>query len=324
MSGAGKIVAVCGGVGGAKLALGLERRFGAGLTVIVNTGDDFEHLGLHISPDLDTVLYTLAGLSDSERGWGRADETWHFMESLDAIGGEVWFKLGDRDLAMHVERTRQLRSGVSLSEFTASTAKRLGIAAAVVPMSDDPVSTVVHTNEGALPFQEYFVRRRCEPVLWRVVFENGAQARPTEAALVALRDPDLAAVVICPSNPFLSIDPIISVPQLRDAIRDTHAPVVAVSPLIGGQAVKGPTAKIMAELSLDSDPSAIARHYDGLIDGLIVDRQDRDAAATLRVPVHVTGTLMKSLEDRDRLADECAAFAKQIADATNPRKALRA
>src|SRR5690349_2428515 len=189
MSGGPKIVALCGGIGGAKLALGLERRFGAGLTVIVNTGDDFEHLGLHISPDVDTVLYTLGGLSDPERGWGRANETWHFMESLDAIGGEVWFKLGDRDIAMHIERTRQLRSGVSLTDFTESMAKRLGIAAAVVPMSDDPVSTVVHTDEGALPFQEYFVRRRCEPVLRRMVFENAAQARPPEAVLAALRDP---------------------------------------------------------------------------------------------------------------------------------------
>lgn len=324
MSRGHKIVAVCGGIGGAKLVLGLERRFGAGLTVIVNTGDDFEHLGLHIAPDVDTVLYTLGGLSDPERGWGRADETWHFMESLDAIGGEVWFKLGDRDLAMHIERTRQLHSAVSLTDFTASTAKRLGIAAAVVPMSDDPVSTVVYTNEGALPFQEYFVRRRCVPVLLRVVFEKAAQARPSEVALAALRDPDLAAVVICPSNPFLSIDPILAIPQLRDAIRDAHAPVVAVSPLIGGQAVKGPTAKIMSELSLDSDPSAIARHYDGLIDGLIVDHRDRDAAVTLPVAVHVTGTLMQSLEDRDRLAEECVAFARRIADATDPRKALRA
>jgi LPPG:FO 2-phospho-L-lactate transferase len=204
-----------------------------------------------------------------------------------------------------------------------SVAKRLGIAAAVVPMSDDPVSTVVQTNEGALPFQEYFVRRRCEPVLQRIEFKNAERARPSGAALAALRDSDLAAVVICPSNPFLSIDPILAVPQLREAIRDTRVPVVAVSPLIGGQAVKGPTAKIMTELSLDSDPAAIARHYDGLIDGLIIDRQDRDAAATLRVSVHVTATLMKSLEDRDRLAEECVNFARQVAE-TSSRKALRA
>jgi len=324
MSRSAKIVALCGGIGGAKLTLGLERCFGADVTVIVNTGDDFEHLGLHISPDVDTVLYTLGGLSDPERGWGRADETWHFMEGLRQLGGETWFQLGDRDLAMHVERTRQLREGISPSVFTAAAAKRLGIAASIVPMSDDPVSTVVHTDEGSLPFQRYFVERRCEPVLRRVVFEKAARARASRAALAALRDPDLAAVVICPSNPFLSIDPILAIAELRDAIEHSGVPVVAVSPLIGGQAVKGPTAKIMSELSLDSSPSGIARHYAGLIDGLIVDHQDRTAASALSIPVHVTATLMKSLNDKARLAKECVVFAKDIANATNAKKALRA
>jgi LPPG:FO 2-phospho-L-lactate transferase len=307
-----KIVALCGGVGGAKLALGLERRFGIGVTVIVNTGDDFEHLGLHISPDIDTVLYTLGGLSDPERGWGRANETWHFMESLEAIGGEVWFRLGDRDLAMHIERTRQLRSGGSLTEFTASMAKRLDIAAAIVPMSDDPVSTIVHTNEGALPFQEYFVRRRSEPVLERAEFRNAERARPSAAALAALRDPDLTAIVICPSNPYLSVDPILAVPSMRDAIRDATAPVVALSPLIGGKAVKGPTAKILTELKKDCTPLTIARHYQDLIDGLIIDYEDRYLAAALSVPVRVTNTLMRTLEDRECVASECVAFAELI------------
>jgi LPPG:FO 2-phospho-L-lactate transferase len=323
-AGSSKIVALCGGIGGAKLALGLERRFGAAVTVIVNTGDDFEHLGLHVSPDIDTVLYTLGGLSDRERGWGRANETWAFMDSLCQIGGETWFQLGDRDLAMHVERTRQLRDGVSLSEFTMAMAKRFGIAATVLPMSDDPVSTIVNTDEGPLPFQRYFVQRRCEPVLWRVIFDNAARARPSVAALAALSDCNLGAILICPSNPYLSIDPILSVPQLRDAIRNAGAPVIAVSPLIGGKAVKGPTAKIMAELSLNNDPLTIARHYEGLIDGLVVDKQDNDAALALPVPVHVTATLMKTLEDRDRLAEECVAFAKKIAHATRSRKARRA
>ena len=312
MSRGHKIVALCGGVGGAKLALGLERRFGAGVTVIVNTGDDFEHLGLHISPDVDTVLYTLGGLSDPERGWGRADETWNFVESLGAIGGEVWFKLGDRDLAMHIERSRQLRSGVSLTEFTASMAERLGIAAAVVPMSDDPVSTVVHTNEGALPFQEYFVRRCCEPVLERVEFRNAERARPSPAALSALRDQDLTAIIICPSNPYLSVDPILAVPSMRDAIREAAAPVVALSPLIGGTAVKGPTAKILSELKQDCTPLTIARHYHDLIDGLIIDQADGYLAAALPVPVRVIGTLMRTLEDRERVASECVAFAELI------------
>jgi LPPG:FO 2-phospho-L-lactate transferase len=251
-------------------------------------------------------------LSDPERGWGRAGETWHFMESLGALGGDVWFQLGDRDLAMHVERTRQLRSGVSLTEFTTAAAKRLGIAAAVVPMSDDPVSTIVHTNEGALPFQEYFVRRRCEPMLQRVEFRNVERARPSAAALAALRDSDLTAVVICPSNPYLSVDPILAVPSMREAIRDAAAPVVALSPLVGGKAVKGPTAKILSELKQDCTPVTIARHYHDLIDGLIIDHADRYAGAALSVPVRVTNTLMKTLEDRERLASESVAFAELI------------
>jgi LPPG:FO 2-phospho-L-lactate transferase len=312
MSRGPKIVALCGGVGGAKLALGLERRFGAGLTVIVNTGDDFEHLGLYVSPDVDTVVYTLGEVSDSERGWGRADETWQCMESLAAIGGDVWFKLGDRDLAMHLERTRQLRSGVSLSEFTASMAKRFRIAATVAPMSDDPVSTIVHTTEGAFPFQEYFVRRKCEPVLKHVEFKNAERARPSAAALAALEDRDLTAIVICPSNPYLSVDPILAVPSIRDAICKAAAPVVALSPLIGGKAVKGPTAKIFLELKKDCTPLTIARHYHGLIDGLIIDHEDRTSAAELPLPVRVTGTLMRTLDDRERLAAESIAFAESV------------
>ncbi|MGH6738175.1 MAG: 2-phospho-L-lactate transferase CofD family protein, partial [Bradyrhizobium sp.] len=273
--------------------------------------------------DIDTVLYTLGGLSDRERGWGRADETWHFMESLGQVGGETWFQLGDRDLAMHVERTRQLRSGVSLTEFTAAMAERLGIVSAIVPMSDDSVATMVHTDEGPLPFQRYFVQRRCEPALRGVVFDNAPQARPSPAALAALRDRNLAAVVICPSNPFLSVDPILAVPQMRDAIRNAEVPVVAVSPLIGGQAVKGPTTKIMAELGLDAGPSTIARHYKGLVDGLIIDHADREAAVTLPVPFHVTATMMTTLDDKDRLAEECVVFAGQIARSM-PRRDRRA
>jgi LPPG:FO 2-phospho-L-lactate transferase len=282
------------------------------VTVIVNTGDDFEHLGLHISPDVDTVLYTLGGLSDPERGWGRSDETWHCMESLGAIGGDVWFKLGDRDLAMHIERTCQLRAGVSLTEFTASMAKRLGIAAAVVPMSDDPVATIVHTDEGALPFQEYFVLRGCEPVLQRVEFKNVERARPSAAALEALRDRDLTAVIICPSNPYLSVDPILALPSMRDAIRDAAAPVVALSPLIGGKALKGPTAKILFEMKQDCTPLTIARHYHDLIDGLIIDYADRYLAASVPVPVRVTDTFMRTIEDRERVASESVAFAELI------------
>jgi LPPG:FO 2-phospho-L-lactate transferase len=225
---------------------------------------------------------------------------------------------------MHVERTRQLRAGVTLTQFTMAMARRLGIAATIAPMSDDRVSTIVETEEGRLPFQRYFVERRCEPVLRNVVFENARNAKPSAAALAALRDPDLAAVLICPSNPYLSVDPILAVPDMREAIRASAAPVVAVSPLVGGRAIKGPTTKIMSELGLKADPSTIARHYDGLIDGLVVDDQDKTAGATVAVTVCATATLMQSLEDRERLAAVCVAFAEDLALPTRARKARHA
>ena len=306
------VVALCGGVGGAKLALGLERLIGADLTVIVNTGDDFEHLGLHVSPDIDTVVYTLGGLSDLERGWGRADESWNFMEALGALGGETWFRLGDRDLAMHVERSRALRSGISLTEFTVATARRLGIAASILPMSDDRVETIVITAQGALPFQRYFVGLQCAPLVKRLEFSNVERAAATSQVLAALRNPDLAAIIICPSNPYLSVDPILAVSDIRKALDEVTAPIIAVSPLIGGQAVKGPTAKIMAELGVPADSASIARHY-RFIDGLIIDETDRAEAGKIDMPVRVTSTLMRSLGDRDRLAADCLEFASHLA-----------
>jgi LPPG:FO 2-phospho-L-lactate transferase len=314
------VVALCGGVGGAKLALGLERLIGADLTVIVNTGDDFEHLGLHVSPDIDTVVYTLGGLSDLERGWGRANESWNFMEALGALGGETWFRLGDRDLAMHVERSRALRSGISLTEFTVATARRLGIAASILPMSDDRVETRVITAEGALPFQRYFVGLQCAPVVKRLEFSNAERAAATSQVLAALRNPDLAAIIICPSNPYLSVDPILAVSGIRRALDEVTAPIIAVSPLIGGQAVKGPTAKIMAELGVPADSASIARHY-RFIDGLIIDETDRAEAGKIDMPVRVTSTLMRSLGDRDRLAADCLEFASHLAAGAQRRTA---
>lgn len=305
------VVALCGGVGGAKLALGLNRLIGADLTAIVNTGDDFEHLGLHISPDIDTVVYTLSGLSDVERGWGRADETWNFMTSLRDLGGETWFRLGDRDLAMHVERTQSLRSGTKLTEFTTAMARSLGIAAHILPMSDDRIETTVMTADGPLPFQRYFVGLQCAPVVKELKFKGAEQAVATPQVLAALRNPDLAAVIICPSNPYLSVDPILAVSDIRKALDAVKAPIVAVSPLIGGQAVKGPTAKIMAELGVPADSVTIARHYP-FLSGLIIDQTDRAEADKIDTPVHVTSTWMRSLEDRDRLAAECLEFATQL------------
>ncbi len=309
----GKVVAICGGVGGAKLALGLQRMLGPDLSMVVNTGDDFEHLGLMISPDLDTVLYTLGGVSDEERGWGRANESWAFMQTLASLGGEAWFQLGDRDLALHVERTRRLRVGETLTQVAEAIAARFGIAAKILPMSDDPVRTTVVSDQGRLPFQRYFVEHRCQPVVQSLEFEGAGEARPSRAVLAALSDPALRAVVICPSNPYLSIDPILAVPGLARALAAVAAPVVAVSPIIGGKAVKGPTAKIMDELGVPKTSRAIARHYDGLIDGLVIDESDAVETERLGVPALATKTLMRDIADRENLARETLWFADRIA-----------
>ena len=311
-----RVVALCGGIGGAKLVLGLSRVIApADLTVIVNTADDFEHLGLAVSPDLDTVMYTLAGLDDPRRGWGRRDETWSFMRSLAALGGETWFRLGDGDLATHVERTRRLRQGEKLSVITADFCRRLGVAVEIVPMSDDKVRTRVCTDIGDLDFQDYFVRRRCAPVVRRLDYEGAATARPHDLALAALRDSRLRAAVICPSNPLLSIEPMLAMPQLREAVAACPAPVIGVSPIIAGAAVKGPTAKMMAELSLPVTASAVARRYSDLLDGYVVDRADASHAQELDVPVMITNTLMLSLADRELLARDVLGHADSLAKA---------
>jgi LPPG:FO 2-phospho-L-lactate transferase len=309
----GKVLALCGGVGGVKLALGLYRVLPPhGLILCVNTGDDFVHLGLHVSPDLDTVMYTLAGLDNPETGWGRRGETWTFMQALDALGGETWFRLGDGDLATHVERTRRLARGENLTAITGDFARRLGIEAELLPMSDDPVRTLVETSEGRMPFQRYFVARRCEPAVSRIIFGGAGRARPNPRVMAALRSPDLALVVLCPSNPYLSVDPILALPALRQALEERAAPAVAISPLIGGQAVKGPTAKIMAELGVAQTQASIARHYDGLIDGIMIDTADRAEAASSPLTTRSTRILMTSLEDRERLAREALEFGASL------------
>jgi LPPG:FO 2-phospho-L-lactate transferase len=309
-----RVVALSGGVGGAKLALGLSRVLGAGeLMVVANTGDDFEHLGLSISPDIDTLMYVLAGLDDTERGWGRRDETWHFMQAIDALGGETWFRLGDRDLATHVERTRRLTASESLSAVAADFCRRLGIASRILPVTDDKVRTRLRTDEGWLDFQDYFVRRRCEPAVLELAYDGARAARAHPDALAVLRDPMLRAVVICPSNPFVSIDPILAVPGLREAMSACTAPVVAVSPIIGGRAVKGPTAKMFAELGLSANAAAVARHYGELLDGYVLDHADAACASELGIPVAITHTLMRTLEDRDMLARDVLAFADRLA-----------
>jgi LPPG:FO 2-phospho-L-lactate transferase len=310
------VLAVCGGIGGAKLALGLYRVLEAGrLTIVVNTGDDFEHLGLSISPDLDTVLYTLSGLVDPERGWGRAGETWQFMDALRQLGGEDWFQLGDLDLALHVERTRWLRAGQSLSAFAALVVRRFAITAQVLPMSDAPVRTIVDTTEGSLPFQQYFVRRHCEPVVQAIRFSGATEATPASGLLDLIASAALQAIVICPSNPYLSVDPILAMPAVADALAAARAPVIAVSPIIGGRAVKGPTAKIMNELGLTVTNESIAAHYRGLIDALVIDTADAVDRDRIDMPVLVTRTMMRDLVDRERLAREIVAFAASLAQA---------
>ncbi len=299
----GFVLALSGGIGGAKLALGLARVLPQGaLTVVANTGDDFTHLGLAISPDLDTLLYTLAGLDNPSTGWGRRDETWTFMAALAQLGGKTWFQLGDGDLATHVERTRRLALGESLTRITDDFRLRLGVTARILPMSDDPVRTRLRTEEGWLDFQDYFVGRHCAPAVREIAFAGIDAARPQPEFRAALDDGRLLAVVICPSNPFISIDPILSLPGIRKALRECAAPVVAVSPIIGGRAVKGPTAKMMTELGLPVGAAAVASHYGDILDLFVADEADAAEVHGLGVPVASAHTLMQSLADREALA----------------------
>ncbi len=311
MARAAKILALTGGVGGAKLGLGLARLLPAdALAFAVNTGDDFRHLGLEICPDLDTLVYTLADLANPETGWGRRDETWSFMSALEALGGETWFKLGDKDLAMHVTRTRMLAEGATRTEVAAALARALGVDHPILPMSDDPVRTVVHTEAGPLAFQHYFVRDRCAPAVSGFEFQGVGDARPNPAILEWLEQAD--GVVICPSNPFVSVDPMLALPGLREALAAARAPVVAVSPIVGGTAIKGPAAKMMKELDLPAGADQVARHYGDLLDGFVLDRRDAAAAERISVPTVVTQTVMVTLPDRTDLAAAVLGFIDEL------------
>lgn len=297
------VLAIAGGIGGAKLVLGLSRVLEQGdLVVVGNTGDDFNHLGFAISPDLDTLLYTLSGLADPVRGWGRRRETWKFMAALEALGGPTWFRLGDADLAMHAERTRRLAAGESLSAVTEALRQKLGVATRLLPMSDDPVRTRLRTSTEWLDFQDYFVRLRCEPEVREIAYAGAGAARAMPQVLDLLRGDELRAVVICPSNPFLSIEPVLAIPGMRAAIAACRAPVVAVSPIIAGQAVKGPTAKMMRELGVEASAAAVARRYADLLDAFVVDEADAGAILPEGVARIIGRTLMLTLGDRKRLA----------------------
>jgi LPPG:FO 2-phospho-L-lactate transferase len=312
-----KVVALAGGVGGAKLVDGLARILpGDSLTVIVNTGDDFNHFGLRICPDLDTVCYTLAGIANSRTGWGRADETWNAIDTIERLGGAAWFRLGDRDLGVHLERTRRLSDGKSLSEICRHFCTSWKIKPLVIPMSDDPVSTLVHSSEGDLPFQEYFVKRQCAPRVNGFDFLGAETALPAPGVLEAVHEAEL--IVICPSNPWVSIDPILTIPGIRDAIVSDRKRkrVVAVSPIIQGRTIKGPAAKMFKEMGISPSAASVANHYGaidsgGLLSGFIFDILDVDERAAINelgIPTKITNTIMKDVKDRVSLAGEVTNF----------------
>lgn len=307
-----RVVALCGGVGGAKLALGLSKLVPDDrLAVIVNTGDDFRHFGWLVCPDIDTVTYTLADVVNKENGWGRAGETWRFMEEVRRLGGEDWFNLGDTDLATHAVRTARIDAGARLTDVTTGIAASLGVSARILPMTDDPVRTMVETDEGLLPFQEYFVGRRCEPKVSGVRLDGAHAARLSPEVVAALTSDELDAIVICPSNPYLSLDPMLAIPGLRQRIVEAGVPVVAVSPIVGGKAIKGPLAKMMEELGKKIEPQTVADHYGGLVDVFIADRMDRNTGI-MGPKVYYTNTVMNDLEDRVALAGEVLAQAEQL------------
>jgi LPPG:FO 2-phospho-L-lactate transferase len=303
-----KVVALSGGVGGARLLDGLARALSPGaLTAVVNTGDDFVHVGMHVSPDLDTVMYTLAGLAHEERGWGLAEETFACLAMLKRYGAPDWFALGDRDLATHLVRSEARRAGERLSTITARLSSALGIDQRILPMSDGPVSTMIETaGEGTLPFQEWFVRRRAEPPVRSVRFDG--ERAPAPGVLDAIDACKL--VVIGPSNPYVSIDPILCLDGVRDAI--ARKPVVAVSPIVGGAAIKGPLATMIRDLAGEAaSPGAVARHYRGLVSTMVVERGDEHTVPS--IPTIGTSTVMRSRDDRVRLAREVLALGVEAA-----------
>jgi LPPG:FO 2-phospho-L-lactate transferase len=291
-----------GGVGGARFVRGLVDVLPpADVTVIGNVGDDVEVLGLHVSPDLDSLLYALAGLNDEERGWGRADETWNALAAASELGGEDWFRLGDRDIGLHLVRTQALRSGDSLSNVTARLARAAGLETTLLPATDDPLRTWLDTAAGSFPFQEWFVARGHRDEVDRVRFEGADGARAVAGALGALGAADL--ILVAPSNPYVSIWPILAVAELREALAARRVPAVAVSPLIGGRAVKGPADRMLARLAGGTRPAQVAQCYLGLIDALVVDEADADDLDDLQVRPIVTRTLMSDDAARRSLAE---------------------
>jgi LPPG:FO 2-phospho-L-lactate transferase len=295
-----RVAALAGGLGGSRFARALGETIDpANVTVVGNVGDDLEIAGLHVSPDLDTILYTLAGVLDDERGWGRAEESWNARDAAAGLGAETWFQLGDRDLGLHLARTEALKEGEPLSAVTARLAHALGVATAILPATDDRLRTWVATPAGELSFQEWFVRRGHRDEVDGVRFEGAEAATAAPGVLAALDAADLIA--IAPSNPFVSIGPILAVAEIREALERRRAPAVAVSPLIGGRAVRGPADRMLARLGGGTGPAHVADCYEGLIDILVVDEADADEDAG--IPTIVTRTLMRDADARRRLAE---------------------
>ena len=308
------VLAVTGGVGGAKLAVGLAHILKPDqLVFLVNTGDDFCHLGLHISPDLDTLVYSLAGVACPKKGWGRRDETWSFVKTLNDLGGPAWFQLGDKDLALHVYRTQTLNDGGSLTDATKEIAEALDVKHSVLPCSDDPIATVVDSEVGELSFQHYFVKHQCRPRVKRIKYDGAEHARLNLSLDLAT----ISMVVICPSNPYLSVDPILAIPDFRKFLQSPNVPVLAVSPIVQGRALKGPTTKIMTELGYTVDNKTVARHYKELLTGLIVDEGDATDCETIMsmgIECIARNTVMRTLDDRIRLAQETLEFGNTLAN----------
>jgi len=308
-----RITALAGGVGGAKLANGLSKLLTPDeLSIIVNTGDDFQYAGLYICPDLDTVTYTLAGINDPVNGWGIEDETWNVLSALRSIGHPVWFRLGDRDLATHIERTRLLQTGKSLTEVTSIISKHLGVAHTILPMTDMQVQTLIETIEfGVIAFQEYFVKHQYQPTLKSIKFAGIHESKMPDAVHKALNLCDL--VIICPSNPFVSIDPILSVPGIKEIIAQKK--VIAVSPLIRGKTIKGPAAKLMKEMNLEPNSTNVAKYYGKLLKGFVLDMSDHEETEAIRqwgiIPLE-TDILMTGVEGQVRLARDVLDFARSL------------
>jgi LPPG:FO 2-phospho-L-lactate transferase len=316
-----RVVALAGGVGGTKLADGLAHVLKPGkLTIIVNIGDDFEHCGLKICPDIDTVCYTLTGRANPSTGWGRADETWNAFESLEELGGPVWFKLGDRDLGTHLTRTRLLSKGLPLSQVISNFCSAWGLQHNILPASDDAVPTMVETDEGLLPFQDYFVKRQCQPTVRGFIYKDSENARPAPGVLDAIYNADV--VVICPSNPWVSIAPILAINDIRTSLMTINGIIVGVSPIIGGKAVKGPAGKMYAELGYKPTALTVAQHYEsrkrgGLLNGFIIDQVDHHLKTMIEnigVNTLVSNTLMNTINDRQQLADQLLEFGQQLLD----------